>query len=155
MRNELQLRVLLAVLLLGPGIAQAKTSFTNSRLLSFGKFVAGPGGTVTVTTAGARSSVGVLLVGTSSASSAAFTWSDNSAANATKLCAIGLPADGTVTLTSGANTMTLKTFTSTPAVPTMMTAGSLNFTVGATLTVKANQAPGTYSGSYSVTITYQ
>jgi hypothetical protein len=153
-RNELQLRVLLAVLLLGPGLAQAKTSFTNSRLLSFGKFVAGPGGSVTVTTAGARSSVGVLLVGTS-ASSAAFTWSDNSGANASKLCAIGLPADGTVTLTSGANTMTLKTFTSTPSVPTMMTAGSLNFTVGATLTVKANQAPGTYSGSYSVTITYQ
>jgi hypothetical protein len=153
-RNKLQRRVLLAVLLLGPGLAQAKTSFTNSRLLTFGKFVAGPGGTVTVTTAGARSSLGVLLVGTT-ASSAAFTWSDNSAANASKLCAIGLPADGTVTLTSGANTMTLKSFTSTPAVPTMMTAGSLNFTVGATLTVKANQAPGTYSGSYSVTITYQ
>jgi len=153
-RNKLQRRVLLAVLLLGPGLAQAKTSFTNSRLLTFGKFVAGPGGTVTVTTAGARSSLGVLLVGTT-ASSAAFTWSDSSAANASKLCAIGLPADGTVTLTSGANTMTLKSFTSTPAVPTMMTAGSLNFTVGATLTVKANQAPGTYSGSYSVTITYQ
>ncbi len=32
--------------------------------------------------------------------------------------------------------------------------GTLTFNVGATLTVKASQAPGTYTGTFPVTVNY-
>jgi hypothetical protein len=70
-----------------------------------------------------------------------------------------LPADGAVTLTSGANSMVLTGFTSNwgvgahTLVTTIATADSLK--VGATLGVGANQAEGNYVGSFAVTVNYQ
>lgn len=70
-----------------------------------------------------------------------------------------LPADGAVTLTSGANSMVLTGFTSNwgvgahTLVTTIATADSLK--VGATLGVGANQAEGNYVESFAVMVNYQ
>lgn len=63
---------------------------------------------------------------------------------------------GAVTLTSGGNSMTLNNFTSSPSgsgVPTGPN-GKVDVTVGATLQVGVNQAAGTYSGVFTVTVNY-
>jgi len=57
------------------------------------------------------------------------------------------------TLSSGGNTMTVNTFTSNPAGITSTVPGppgSIVMSIGATLNVGANQAAGTYSGTYSI-----
>lgn len=74
----------------------------------------------------------------------------NVAGEATKVYTISFP--GSTTLTSGGNTMTVGAFTDSvggsAAVPTP-------FSVGATLTVGGSQAPGTYTGTYTITVNYQ
>jgi hypothetical protein len=60
-----------------------------------------------------------------------------------------------VVLSSGANQMTLKSFTSSPSGTGLMVNDSLTILVGATLTVAPNQPKGNYSGSIPVTIQYQ
>ena len=70
--------------------------------------------------------------------------------------AITLPSVAT-TVTSGANTMTVTAFTSTPSgTGTLSGAGAQSINVGATLNVAANQASGTYvSGTpFTVTVNY-
>ncbi len=63
---------------------------------------------------------------------------------------------GNGTLTSDVNSMTLDTFTmdSTPASNTTDASGNLALRVGASLHVGANQAPGTYNGTYTVMVNY-
>lgn len=70
--------------------------------------------------------------------------------------AITLPADGAVTISDGAShTMAVNTFTSNPGTTgTLSGAGTGSLKVGATLVVGNNQAPGTYSGTFSVTVAY-
>jgi hypothetical protein len=98
----------------------------------------------------------VASTGASTPSSANFTYTDTSPSKASAGCVISLPTDGSVTLTSGASTMTLRAFTSNPA-PTAgaLSGGTLTFSVGATLTVGANQTTGSYSGSVPMTINCQ
>lgn len=56
----------------------------------------------------------------------------------------------------GGATMTLGSFTSNPGpTGTLGAGGSQTLTVGGSLTVKANQAPGDYTGSFTVQVTYQ
>jgi hypothetical protein len=61
-----------------------------------------------------------------------------------------------LTVTSGANTMTVTAFTSTPVSPGTLVAGNNALTVGATLNVAGSQAPGIYvSGTpFTVTVNY-
>jgi hypothetical protein len=61
-----------------------------------------------------------------------------------------------LTVTSGANTMTVTAFTSTPATPGTLAAGNNALTVGATLNVAGSQAAGVYvSGTpFTVTVNY-
>jgi len=66
--------------------------------------------------------------------------------------AITLPT--TVNITSGSNTMTVNTFTSSPATTgTLSTGGTQDLKVGATLNVSAAQAAGTYTNSTAVPVT--
>jgi hypothetical protein len=59
-------------------------------------------------------------------------------------------------VTSGANSMTFTTsYQSSTGSGTLDASGVASFTVGGALTVGANQAAGTYSGTYSATVTYQ
>lgn len=138
---------------LAPG--NAKQTFVAGQGLSFGRFVAGAGGSITVSPSGARSSTGGVTLLSSPASAATFTNTDTAPSRASNVVAITLPSDGSVTLASGANRMSLTKFTSNPAGTGVMSGGSLSISVGATLTVGANQPRGSYSGSIPVTIQYQ
>ena len=72
------------------------------------------------------------------------------AGEAGKVYTISFPASAT--LNSGGNSMTVDTFTEdAPPSPTVPS----SFNVGGTLNVGASQAPGTYSGSYTITVNYQ
>jgi hypothetical protein len=146
------LAALAAALLFSAGLACAAANFTvtNTRSLAFGRFVAGPGGTITVRPDGTRSSVGVILL-TSTSTSAAFTLNDNQK-NAT--CSISLPADNAVALANGSSTMPLKTFTTNVGSSCVFSGGTLQLTVGATMTVGANQKPGNYTANIPITVTF-
>ncbi len=119
--------------------------------LNFGDVVAGgSAGTVVVTTAGVRSATGgATLANGTSVAAAAFTVSGQGSST----YSITLPASASVI--SGANTMTVNTFTSSPNGTGVLTAGGTQpLTVGATLNVGASQATGTYTGTFPVTVAY-
>lgn len=62
---------------------------------------------------------------------------------------------GTVTLTSGGNTMSLGTFTSSPAAASLLdNTGKATIGVGGTLQVGVSQAAGAYTGVFTVTVNY-
>jgi hypothetical protein len=105
--------------------------------LSFGQLFVGPSpGTCVVTPLGTRSSTGgVQLGGGSGVGPASFTVS--------------------ATMTNGGSSMTVNTFTSEPSGTGQLDAlGNQALSVGATLHVGAVQAPGTYSGTFDVTVAY-
>jgi hypothetical protein len=134
----------------------AQISISNTDGLMFGKFAAGSGGTITVDTNGARTrSGGVVLLSSGAGTAAAFNISDPDVGNLTKTYIITLPDNGTVTLASGSNSMAVNNFVSNPSGSGVMTAGTQTLTVGATLSVGANQPVGNYSGSFSVIVNYQ
>jgi hypothetical protein len=61
----------------------------------------------------------------------------------------------TVTRVGGTETMTVSNWTLDGPMNRKIPPGSIfDFTVGATLTVNANQAPGTYNGTFSITVQY-
>jgi hypothetical protein len=151
MARRLTQWLLPAALLAALASVHAKQVFSSTQSLAFGRFVAGTGGTITVAPNGARSQTGGVTLLTSTVTAASFTNSDNSR----KAVLITLPADGSVVLSSGANQMTLKSFTSSPSGTGLMVNDSLTILVGATLTVAPNQPKGNYSGSIPVTIQYQ
>lgn len=130
----------------------AAIALSNTQGLAFGKFVAGAGGTVTVSPGGVRSaSGGVVLVPSGAGAAAQFAVSGD--ANVTY--GISLPADGTVSLASGTNSMAVNTFTSSPSpTGTLSAGGAQTLSVGATLSVGSNQAIGSYSGTFDVTVNY-
>jgi hypothetical protein len=130
-------------------------AINNSRALEFGNIAAGAvAGSVTLTpdAATTRSSVGVTLpVVTGTVSSAQF---DVTGTPAYAYSIAITPAS--VNITNGAFTMAVGSFTSTPTVAaggTLDALGAQNIYVGATLTVGANQAPGTYTNATAFTVT--
>ena len=130
----------------------APISITNSTALNFGDIVpSGVTGTVVVSAASARTNTGGATLG-SGASVSAATFAVGGQAGATY--AITLPTS--VTITSGANNMTVNAFTSSPSSTGLIPGGggTQTLTVGATLNVGANQATGTYAGSFNVTVAY-
>jgi hypothetical protein len=150
-------RGLLPALLLGAlAPAHARITFAATQPLAFGRFVAGTGGTITVSPSGARTRGGGVVLLQSSASAAALTYTDTNPPKSRTNFVITLPPDASVVLTSGTNQMTLGTFTSTPATISPITAnGTLQISLGATLTVAPNQPKGNYSGSIPVSVDYQ
>ncbi len=131
----------------------ADISISNTQALAFGKFVAGSGGSVTVSTSGARSaSGGVLLVASGGGAVAQFSVTGDP--NTTY--AVTLPADDVITITiGGGSSMAVNSFVSSPAsTGTLDSGGAQTLKVGATLTVGASQAAGNYSGTFSVTVVY-
>lgn len=146
--------LLLTLLLAASAHAVDKTGVvTTTSNLAFGKFVADTGGTITIGTQGQRSRTGgVMLLGGGAVTAAAFSLTESGTGTALKFTTISLP--DTATMSSGANTMTLSGFVSDPA-NTVLGTGRTTVQVGATLTVAPNQAPGNYSGSFTVTVNYQ
>lgn len=122
--------------------------------LRFGTFASSTSGTVVMSTAGARSATGgvVLPTGSAAGGAARFTVTGEAAATYT----VTLPV-GAATITSGANNMTVDTWTSNPGTSAgagLLTGGTQTLLVGGTLNVGASQAAGTYTGSFSVAVEY-
>ena len=115
--------------------------------LSFGTITAGDtGGTVVVTRGGAGSATGeVTLMPDSVESADSFTVTGDANRD------FGISATGG-TVSDGTNTMNFTT--NARANHTLDGTGTATFTVGGTLTVGGAQAPGAYTGTYSVTVTY-
>jgi len=129
-------------------VAPLQITHTAGAALSFGPFTAGTGGTVAVSQASVASvtgDVGLLTGGTVAADSFAVSGAGSRAFN------IATSTGNTVT--SGAASMALTL--SAPANATLSAGGAYTLRVGGTLTVAANQAAGAYTGSYTVTVTYQ
>lgn len=123
-------------------------SATQTQAMNFGRVLPGASaGIVTLSAAGAATSTTLGTYGTASAGHF------NITAQPSTLLTIGF---GNGTVTNGSNTMAVDTFTST-SVPTNNTTdptGLLALNVGANLHVGANQAAGTYTGTYTVTVSY-
>ncbi len=129
-------------------------AIANTAALEFGQIAAsGSTGTVTISTAGARSSSGGVTLGNQTAASAA-SFDVTGAANNTY--AITLPSS--VDIDDGAShTMTVDTFLSNPSAGaggTLSAGGAQTLTVGATLHVGINQTIGSYTGTFNVSVDY-
>lgn len=98
-------------------------------------------------TTGAQTGSAIGLGGATTAAGFTVTGLANQAFSVT------LPADGTVTLAGPGAPMAVNTFLDD--APATITAGSVSFGVGATLTVGANQTAGGYTGTFDVTVSYQ
>lgn len=126
-------------------IAIAKTSDLN-----FGTIISGPSGLVTVSPAGVETSVG------------ATTLNPNPNVSAAQFVVTGQPSTAysislptSITITNGAQSMTVDNFTSNPTPGGLLSAGgSQALSVGARLNVATNQAVGNYAGTFSVTVAY-
>ena len=138
-----------------PAFAQ-QVSLGNARGLDFGRFVAGTGGTIVLTPGGLRSRTGgVVLLNSPTTGQATFNVGRSGNGGANKGIVISLPANGAIRLASGANSMAVGNFVNTPGTLLTIPAGGTTLSIGATLTVAPNQAPGTYSGTFPVTVNYQ
>lgn len=138
-------------------------SIVNNSGLTFGKFVPGTGGTVVINAStGLRSATGGVTLMTSSNQPAQFTVScvvDGGASACTSTSGYTISAVPGTTLTSGGNNMSLTGITVYSVNNSSNTAGLLaggtdTLKAGATLTVGNNQAPGSYSGTFSLTVTF-
>ncbi|MBE0675106.1 MAG: DUF4402 domain-containing protein [Bacteroidales bacterium] len=109
-------------------------------------------GTVVLATDGSRTSTGgvTLPATTGTVTAASFTVTGTTGYT----FAISLPASVTVSL--GANNMTVDNFSSSLGATGTLTAGTATLNVGATLNVLGSQAPGNYvSGTpFTVTVNY-
>jgi hypothetical protein len=149
--------ILIALLLTAGREACAQTiTLTNTRGLDFGRFVANTGGTVIVPTTGAPSAtLGVILLNSPTIGPAQFSLSRSKTGGTIKSVSITLPANGSVQLTSGSNSMAVNSFVCSPATLATITTTPTTLTVGATLTVAANQPAGSYSGSFPLIVNFQ
>lgn len=138
-------------------------SIANNDSMLFGSFVAGSGGTVTIgASSGARSATGGVSLINSTYRAARFavsctTGGGSDACTSTSTYTVSSIAD--TTLTSGGNSMAIGNFTvysvNTANSSGQLSGGTDTLKAGATLTVGSNQVPGSYSGSFSVTVAYQ
>ncbi|MEN9682820.1 MAG: hypothetical protein RLZZ427_571 [Pseudomonadota bacterium] len=121
--------------------------------LEFGQLAANSGGTVIVNANSTVSQTGGLVSnGTRTPAAFSVTGSPNA------LVTVSLPTSAaTLTRAGGAETMTLDGFNTNPngAFQLDGATGAGAFTVGGTLHVASGQVPGTYSGTFSVSVEYQ
>ncbi|MGZ8287594.1 MAG: DUF4402 domain-containing protein [Telluria sp.] len=137
--------------LAGPHFVRISTT----RSLAFGRFVAGTGGTITVTPAGGRSRTGgVILLNSAGGANATFSVTRSGKA-ATSSVILSFPVNGSVSLSNGQQTMPVRNFVNGSGSILPAGASSNALTIGATLTVAPNQAPGQYSGNFIMTVNYQ
>lgn len=132
---------------------------TTAANLSFGRFAAGAGGSITISTSGARTASGVVPSSDGGAMSAA-KFLVTGATGATYSIAYG--GTSVLSRSAGPQTMALTKFSDVSAGNAttgtvssgMLTAGTQSIYVGGTLNVAPNQAVGTYAGEVTVTVEY-
>lgn len=158
----LVLAALFFVVSAAPALANS-FSIVNNNTLVFGSFVAGSGGAVTIgASTGARSAIGGVTLMNSTYRAAQFTVNcvaDGGADTCTSTSFYTIDPVADISLASGANSMSVDTFTvysvNTATSSGLLSGGTDSLKVGATLKVGNNQVPGSYSGSFSVTVAYQ
>jgi len=128
-------------------------SISNTADMNFGNIATnGLVGTVVLTPESTRTFTGgvTLPAATGTVTAAAFTVTGSGSYT----YAITLPTS--VTITSGSDSMIVNSFTSTPSSTGILTAGTQDITVGATLNLVASQAPGDYTSAapFAVTVNY-
>ena len=125
--------------------------------LSFGKFAATTGGSITISTTGVRTNTpGVVQIGGGTLSAARFDVTGDTDAT------FSIAISASPTLASGGNTMAFATVSDLTAGNTVtgnvtsgtLTLGSQSIYVGGILTVGLAQAAGTYTGSVTATVEY-
>lgn len=126
----------------------APVTITAGNKLDFGVVAVGTtGGTVAIPNSADTRTCAAALTCVGTVSRGSFT------VNATSGYTVALTVPATVSLTSGANTMSA---TLSPSATTLAFTGSAQtLFVGGTLTVAGSQAAGTYTGTYNVTADYQ
>lgn len=129
-------------------VLRALTLANNNRPLNFGAVVStASAGNVTISPGGVRTcDATISCSGTVAAAQFDLTGTASEF--------VTIDADASVTLTSGANSMSatlLESATTTQLDGT----GAAAFSVGGTLSVAANQAEGVYTGTFNVTANYQ
>jgi hypothetical protein len=146
--------------------ADAGITIVNNESLAFGSLVAGSGGTVTIAPSnGARSATGGVTLMNSTYRAARFTVGCTPTPPLFLDCILPLTYSinsvSGITLTSGANSMSVgfspysvNSGSSTQGQLLALLGGTDSLKVGGTLTVGNNQASGSYSGSFSVTVTF-
>jgi hypothetical protein len=135
----------------GNATVVANMGITKTLDLRFGKFSAGTGGEVVMSTASGRSKTGAVMLSALDAGGAA---SFNVTGDTTATYAITLPGATLITHTDAVTTMSIGTFNSNPSGTGTLTAGAQTLLVGGTLTVASAQLAGLYSGTFSVTVDY-
>lgn len=128
---------------------------TTSANLSFGRFAAGSGGAITISVSGARTRSGGVVLLMSSPSAARYTIGAGNPGNENRAYILTLPANGTVTMTSGANRMAVNNFVASGPGGGTLPSGTHTLSVGATLQVAPNQPRGNYTGLFPVILEYQ
>jgi len=126
--------------------------------LEFGSIApSGSAGTVVITAAASPTvtPTGVTLVNQGATRAAARVDLTASAAESGYTYSVTAMTGTTTTLTSGANTMTVDNYTLSASTGTLSGTGTGSYYVGGTLNVGANQAPGTYAGTFTATVDYQ
>jgi hypothetical protein len=131
--------------IVGP-IAISKTVDMNFGNLAVSPTVAG---TVVLAPNSSRTQTGGVVLPVITGTVTAATFAVSGEAGTTY--SITLP--GSITLTSGANTMTVNNFTSTPTPTGSLATGTENVNVGATLNVAAAQASGLYTNASDLVVT--
>jgi hypothetical protein len=147
-------RAFWCALLAASAVHAASVAVINTGGLAFGRFVAGSGGTLTVSHSGARSAAGGVILLGSSPAAARFTIS-SPPGNGRKVTIITLPPNGTVVMNNGSAVMPVNNFTSNAPPGGMLNDPLPVLNIGATLQVAPNQAAGNYSGAFQVTVEYQ
>lgn len=134
-------------------VALAPLSIVNSQDLDFGRLIAGAtAGTVSIdANSGARTQTGgVTAAGGTPTPGQFFTVGQNSF-----LVFINTSAPPTLTRAGGGATMTLTALTLNGGNLRLFPANNIiELRYGGTLAVAANQLTGTYTGTYTVTVTY-
>ena len=150
-----------------PGVSDTKSNNANAQILGaialtavnpleFGGIVASTGGTVKISTAGVRSSIGALTLvsGTVTPSAASYTVTGTELAS----YAITIPIIPVIVTNTSVGGGTMNVTAMDCSYGTLLSAfdvaGADNFTVGGTLTVGAAQIPGLYTGTFDVTVAY-
>lgn len=137
--------------LLAAGPAAAGKPITATGDLAFGRFVAAGGGSISIGINSARTRSGAVILLPSPAGAASFALEGNN----NKIAILTLPPNGSVSLVAGGNRMPVLNFVSSYAGGGVLAPAGQTATVGATLQVAPNQAPGGYAGVFHVTLEFQ
>ena len=142
--------LLVSLLTYSPAEASISSVVKNNDL-QFGFFVSlGSSGSVTVSPGGARGgSGGVRILNGGTVAAASFTVSGTNHSRYT----ITLPANNTVFMSHGGQLLALTNFScSVPLTGYLSGKTPMIFTVGGTATVVPNPVPGSYTGTFHVTV---